>query len=232
MTSKKIKTKDILGKNYYNYNLSSSNYNPSLNSTITITCIVKNVYNNTIPNKSLQLKQNGVNIGNSVSTNSNGVATWTITSLENGLNVFSVDNAQISVYVDGGSLIDDLGDILDDMMESEPLEIIVKYINTQQTISNFSLYNFVTNEYSYTDENDIYHDFTNEAEINYSNNTLSFKLPKELPLEKAMLWVGQWSNMSFTWGETWYFYNLIDEDNDKTITINYYNILKEPPSEE
>ena len=137
-----------------------------------------------------------------------------------------------TVYLKKADLIDELCDILDDMIESEPLEIIVKNIYTQQTISNFSLGNFVTNEYNYTDENNIYHDFTNEAEINYSNNRLSFKLPKELPLEEAMLLVGQWSNMSFTWGEPWYFYNLIDEDNDKTITINYYNILKEPPSEE
>ena len=64
MTVKKIKSSDIFGDNYYTYDLTSSNYTPNLNSSITITCTVKNIYGDIITNKSVQLYQNDVAVGN------------------------------------------------------------------------------------------------------------------------------------------------------------------------
>ncbi len=100
MTTKKIKSSDILGDNYYVYNLTSSNYTPNLNVSITITCTVKNVYGNVVINKSVQLYQNDVAVGNTATTNNNGVATWTITCSTAGVQKFSVKDAAIEVFVD------------------------------------------------------------------------------------------------------------------------------------
>ena len=99
MTTKKIKSSDILGDNYYIYELTSSNYNPNPNNTITITCTVKNVYGDLIANKAVQLYQNDVAIGNAATTNNNGIATWTITCSNSGVQKFSVKNTIIEVFV-------------------------------------------------------------------------------------------------------------------------------------
>ena len=99
MTTKRIKSSDILGDNYYIYELTSSNYNPNQNNTITITCTVKNVYGNLITNKTVQLYQNDTAVGNAATTNSNGIATWTITCSTGGVQKFSVKNTIIEVFV-------------------------------------------------------------------------------------------------------------------------------------
>ena len=100
MTIKKIKSSDILGDNYYIYNLTSSNYTPNLNGSITITCTVKNPYGDTVTNKSVQLYQNDTAVGNAKTTNSNGVVTWTITCSTAGVQKFSIKDTVIEIFVD------------------------------------------------------------------------------------------------------------------------------------
>ena len=100
MTVKKIKSSDILGDNYYTYDLTSSNYTPNLNSSITITCTVKNIYGDIITNKSVQLYQNDVAVGNAKTTNNNGVVTWTVTCSTAGVQKFSIKDNIIEVFVD------------------------------------------------------------------------------------------------------------------------------------
>ena len=99
MKQKRLKASDILGEKYYNYTLTSSNYNPTPNTNITITCTVKNNHDKLINGKTVTLYQNGTSIGNKT-TNNNGVATWTIPCNSNGLQRFNVEDATVEVYVD------------------------------------------------------------------------------------------------------------------------------------
>lgn len=99
MTTKKIKTSDILGDNYYIYELTSSNYTPVLNGAITITCTMKDVYGAAASGKSITLYQNGTSKGVQT-TNSNGIATWSITCSTAGLQKFNIKDTSIEVFVD------------------------------------------------------------------------------------------------------------------------------------
>ena len=102
MTTKKIKTSDILGDNYYIYELTSSSYTPALNGTITITCTMKDVYGAAASSKSITLYQNGTSKG-AKTTNSSGVATWSVTCSNAGIQSFKVENKAIEVFVDNKS---------------------------------------------------------------------------------------------------------------------------------
>ena len=105
MTTKKIKTSDILGDNYYIYELTSSNYTPALNGTVTITCTMKDVYGAVASSKSITLYQNGTSKG-AKTTNSSGVATWSITCSTAGLQKFNIKDTSIEVFVDNKSNVD------------------------------------------------------------------------------------------------------------------------------
>ena len=102
MTTKKIKTSDILGDNYYIYELTSSNYTPALNGTITITCTMKDVYGAAAGSKLITLYQNGTSVSTQT-TNSSGVATWSVTCSNAGIQSFKVGNKIIEVFVDNKS---------------------------------------------------------------------------------------------------------------------------------
>ena len=91
---------DILGSAYYRYELTSSDYNPKIDSTITITCTCKNVLGNPIANKTLELMMNGVSQGTST-TNANGIATWSITLGAWGNKHFYIGNATLDLMVTG-----------------------------------------------------------------------------------------------------------------------------------
>lgn len=104
MTTKKIKTSDILGDNYYIYELTSSDYTPALNDTITITCTMKDVYGTAASGKSITLYQNGTSKGTQT-TNNNGVATWSITCSTAGLQKFNIKDRNIEVFVN--NILDD-----------------------------------------------------------------------------------------------------------------------------
>lgn len=100
MVKFKVPLKDILVRAYYQYELSSSNYNPHIDETITITCTFKNILGNPIPNKELTLMMNGVEQGTST-TNANGIATWTITLDTWGNKHFHIGNATLDLVVTG-----------------------------------------------------------------------------------------------------------------------------------
>ena len=104
MVKFKVPLKDILGRAYYQYELSSSNYNPHINETITITCTCKNILGNPIPNKELTLMMNGVEQGTST-TNANGIATWSIKFSDWGNKHFYIGNATLDLVVTGWKLI-------------------------------------------------------------------------------------------------------------------------------
>lgn len=102
MTKKIIKSSDVLGDNYYIYELSSSNYTPALNGTITITCTVTDVYGDPIGSKSITLYKNGTSVSTKT-TNSSGVATWSVTCSNAGIQSFKVGKKTIEVFVDNKS---------------------------------------------------------------------------------------------------------------------------------
>lgn len=100
MVKFKVPLKDILGRSYYQYELSSSNYNPHIDETITITCTCKNILGNPIPNKELTLLMNGVEQGTET-TNELGIATWSITFSDWGNKHFHIANATLDITVTG-----------------------------------------------------------------------------------------------------------------------------------
>lgn len=103
MTEKRIKTSDVIGNSYYNYTLTSTNNTPSINSTISISCGVTDIYGQSISGKSITLYLNGVSQG-ARTTASSGSATWNnITMSTGGLQVFSVENSKIEIFVDNKS---------------------------------------------------------------------------------------------------------------------------------
>ena len=100
MVKFKVPLGDILGRAYYHYELSSSNYNPHIDGTITITCICKNILGNPIANKELELMMNGVSQGTET-TNELGIATWSITFSDWGNKHFHIGNATLDLMVTG-----------------------------------------------------------------------------------------------------------------------------------
>ncbi len=108
MTTKDIPISDILGEEYYIYEIIPSNYNPSINDTITITCTVTDVFDQLAKNKTLTLYENDQSKG-SKTTNDNGVCTWTIDCANDGLRQFRVEDTMIEVYVrDSNDYVHDL----------------------------------------------------------------------------------------------------------------------------
>ena len=118
MTKKIIKASDVLGDNYYIYELSSSNYTPVLNGTITITCTVTDVYGDPIGNKSITLYKNDTSVSTKT-TNSNGIATWSITCWNVGIQSFKVGKKAIEVFVDNKEDINNKITSLNGLTESD-----------------------------------------------------------------------------------------------------------------
>ena len=104
MVKFKVPLGDILGRAYFQYELSSSNYNPHIDETITITCTCKNILGNPIPNKELTLMMNGVEQGTKI-TNELGIATWSITFSDWGNKHFHIGNATLDLVVTGWKYI-------------------------------------------------------------------------------------------------------------------------------
>lgn len=140
-----------------------------------------------------------------------------------------------NVYLKKANVINALEDILDDMIQSEPLQIIItNYWDEHGSFSNYQVSDFTTNEYYYYDENNDYHTYHDESTLTYTtyNNTITFIPPPNLPLEKIQLVIGNFSNYSGGWAVRLYFYDLVDYDNDRTITVNYWSLPRTPPTEE
>ena len=100
---------DILGTAFYNYELTSSTYNPSIDTAFTITCKVTNSFGNNVSGKSITLYKDGTNMG-SATTNSSGVATWTVTLTDWDNHHFKVENASLELKASGWkTLVNDGG---------------------------------------------------------------------------------------------------------------------------
>lgn len=96
---------DILGNAYYRYDLTLSDYNPKTGSMITVTCTCKNVFGNLVSNKTVELFLNGTSQG-TATTNSNGVATWSITFGATRSALFRVENAYAYVNYNSWKLVE------------------------------------------------------------------------------------------------------------------------------
>jgi len=110
MTRFSVKLKNILGLSYYRYELTSSNYNPTVSATnentYTITCKVTDIFGNNISGKQLTLYKNGSSVSNAT-TDSNGVATWTEYSTGWGTIDYNVSNQHCYVNARGFKLFKD-----------------------------------------------------------------------------------------------------------------------------
>ena len=98
MTRFSVKLSNILGLSFYRYELTSSTYNPKIDTAFTITCKCTDIFGNPINNKQLTLYANGTSVGNAT-TNSNGIATWTITPTTLGKINYNVSNAYCQVDI-------------------------------------------------------------------------------------------------------------------------------------
>jgi hypothetical protein len=91
---------DILGTAFYNYELTSSTYNPTIDTSFTITCKVTNSFGNNVSGKSITLYKDGTSVS-SATTNSSGVATWTVTLADWDNHHFNVETATLDLRADG-----------------------------------------------------------------------------------------------------------------------------------
>ena len=105
MTRFTVPIADILGNAYYRYDLTLSDYEPKTASTITVTCTVKNVFGSNVQNKTVELFLNGTSQG-TATTNSNGVATWSITFGATRSALFRVENAYAYVNYNSWKLVE------------------------------------------------------------------------------------------------------------------------------
>ena len=96
-----VSISSILGYAYFRYELTASDYNPSIDDEIDISCKVTSVFGNNVVGKTVTLYQNGVGVS-SATTDANGVATWEDIQMSDwGLQDFSVEEAHCSVEVGG-----------------------------------------------------------------------------------------------------------------------------------
>ena len=100
MVKFKVPIKDILGKAYYRYELVSSHYDTTPTQTITLTCTVKNIFGNPVSNKEVTLYHQN-NIEATSTTNANGIATFTVNNLSNGIHEFWVENSDVTIKIRG-----------------------------------------------------------------------------------------------------------------------------------
>lgn len=81
------------------YAISSDEYNPLIDSSVTITITVTDEYDETVPNHSFTLDANGTDV--SLTTDDDGVATHTYTCDDWGLHTFKVKDNSIQINVKG-----------------------------------------------------------------------------------------------------------------------------------
>ena len=82
------------------YQVYASDYNPSIDSSVTVYCKCTDIVGSAVSGKSLTLYQNGTSVSSSI-TNDVGVASWNVNCDEWGLQDFRVANQSIQVNVTG-----------------------------------------------------------------------------------------------------------------------------------
>ena len=90
----------------FHYELTASKYTPLVSESVTFTCHCTDVNDDNVSGKSLTLKWNGNTVSTN-STNSDGIATWTINGFSTnlGLQRFSVNGVECTINVRGWRLI-------------------------------------------------------------------------------------------------------------------------------
>lgn len=143
--------------------------------------------------------------------------------------ITKVKNALENVYLKKVDLIDELGDILDIMIDSEiPITVNITTTSSSSGVSfNVSLINYKTSEVYDTNNpymTSLYHTMT------YTNNIVSFEMPTQLSFEDSILSMSA-TYMGQTYYTTYYLYELEDTDNDKIINANIDDLPTSPPNE-
>ena len=100
MTRFTVPISDILGNAYYSYEMTASTYNPTIDTSFTITVTVKTAFGNPVGNKSLTLYKDGTSVS-SATTNSSGVATWTVTLSDWENHHFTCNSANLDLMANG-----------------------------------------------------------------------------------------------------------------------------------
>lgn len=113
MTRLSIPSEDVLGENYTITNITASEYNPTIDSTVTVTITVNDVYDDPVENKYVTTtcnigkftKLNNQTISDTQSvtaqTDSNGEISLTYTCSEWGLVTFSANEKNIQTRITG-----------------------------------------------------------------------------------------------------------------------------------
>ena len=108
-----VDTSDVLGANYLVTSITSSNYNPSIDGTVTVTVTVKDVYGDNVSDEEVTVSASGGAFtalnGSSITgassvtgtTNASGQFTLTYTCSVFGLITFTANNTQVQVKVGG-----------------------------------------------------------------------------------------------------------------------------------
>lgn len=101
MTKYSIKLGELFGSAYYTYNVYTSSYNVKLDTTIIVTCQVRNIFGNPVSNKELTPTYKGI-AQDPVTTNANGMAEWEIdVGTTIGTYKFAINNQYIFINVTG-----------------------------------------------------------------------------------------------------------------------------------
>ena len=113
-----VAASDVLGDNYEITNIVCSDYNPNIDSTITVTVTVKDVYGDAVSGESVtvtasegtftQLNGSSITAAATVTgtTNSSGQFTLTYSCTDWGLVTFSANNTSIQARVNGWRSVD------------------------------------------------------------------------------------------------------------------------------
>ena len=94
-----LKTYFTIKTDELHYNITSSNYNPTIDNTVTITVTVTDGNNDPVTSHTFTLDANGTDV--SLTTNSSGVATYTYTCNTWGACRFSVETYTLFINVGG-----------------------------------------------------------------------------------------------------------------------------------
>ena len=101
MTKYSIKLGELFGSAYYTYNVYTSSYNVKLDTTIIVTCQVRNIFGNPVANKELTPTYKGI-AQETKQTNANGIAEWEIeVGTTGGTFKFAINNQYIFINVGG-----------------------------------------------------------------------------------------------------------------------------------
>ena len=96
-------------KSTYQYQITPETYNPTIDSEVVITVQVMDYAGDMVANKSVTLYKDGTSVSSST-TNSSGVATWTITLTDWDIHHFNVENVTLELKAKGWkTLVNDNG---------------------------------------------------------------------------------------------------------------------------